>query len=58
MNYYCNKHIPIDGKLLGDIVIGIRVEEVLGSGAPDSPAIFAAMRNLYFNSMEKLGRSF
>ncbi|MCG9972779.1 EthD family reductase [Christiangramia crocea] len=58
MDYYCNKHVPMVGKLLGDAVQGATVEKGLQGGAPDSPAAFAAMGNLYFNSMEEFGNSF
>jgi len=58
MDYYCNKHLPMLDKLLGDAVKGATVEKGLGGGTPDSPATFAAMGNLYFNSMEEFGSSF
>jgi uncharacterized protein (TIGR02118 family) len=58
MDYYCNKHVPMLDKLLGDAVKGATVEKGLGGGTPDSPATFAAMGNLYFNSMEEFGSSF
>ena len=58
MDYYCNKHVPMVGGLLGDSVKGATVEKGLGGGAPDSPGTFAAMGNLYFNSMEEFESSF
>lgn len=58
MDYYCNKHVPMLDKLLGDAVKGATVEKGLGGGKPDSPATFVAMGNLYFNSMEEFGSSF
>lgn len=58
MDYYCNKHVPMLDKLLGDAVKGATVEKGLGGGTPDSPATYAAMGNLYFNSMEEFGSSF
>ena len=58
MDYYCNTHVPMVGALLGDAVKGATVEKGLGGGAPDSPAAYAAMGNLYFNSMEEFGSSF
>lgn len=58
MDYYCNKHVPMLDKLLGDAVKGATVEKGLGGGTPDSPATFVAMGNLYFNSMEEFGSSF
>ena len=58
MNYYSNKHVPMVGDLLGNAVIGATVENGLGGGAPDSPAPFVAMGNLYFNNMETFENSF
>ena len=58
MDYYCDKHVPMVGGLLGDAVKGATVEKGLGGGAPDSPAAYAAMGNLYFSSMEEFGSSF
>ena len=58
MDYYCNTHVPMVGRLLGNAVIGATVEKGLGGGAPDAPATYAAMGNLYFNSMEDFENSF
>ena len=58
MDYYCNKHIPLVGGLLGDAVKGATVEQGLGGAGPDSPAAYAAMGNLYFDTMESFGNSF
>ncbi len=58
IDYYCNKHVPMVAGLLGDSVKGATVEKGLGGGAPDSPATYAAMGNLYFSSMEEFGSSF
>lgn len=58
MDYYCNKHMPMVAELLGEAVISATVEKGLGGGAPDSPATYAAMGNLYFNSLETFENSF
>lgn len=58
MDYYCNKHIPMVAGLLGDAVKGATVESGLGSGTPGAPAPFAAMGNMYFESMESFQNSF
>jgi len=58
MDYYCNKHIPMVAKLLGDAVKGASVEQGLGGGAPGEPASFIAMGNLYFDTMESFQNSF
>ena len=58
MDYYCSKHIPLVGGLLGDAVKGATVEKGLGGAAPGSSASFEAMGNLYFDSMESYQNSF
>lgn len=58
MDYYCNTHVPMVGGLLGDSIKGATVEQGLGGGAPNSPATYAAMGNLYFSSMEEFEASF
>ena len=58
MDYYCNKHVPMVGGLLGDSVKAATVEKGLGGGAPGSPAAYAAMGNLYFASMNSFQNSF
>jgi len=58
MDYYSNNHVPMVGGLLGDAIIGATVENGLGGGEPDSPAPFAAMGNLYFDTMESFENSF
>lgn len=58
MDYYCNKHVPLVDKLLGDSVKAATVERGLGGGVPGSPATYAAMANLYFSSMDSFQNSF
>jgi len=58
MDYYCNKHVPMVAELLGDAVKGATVERGLGGAAPESPAQYSAMGNLYFSSMETFENSF
>lgn len=58
MDYYCNKHAPMVGRLLGDAVKGATVENGLGGAESGSTATYAAMGNLYFNSMESFENSF
>ena len=58
MNYYLNTHIPLVANLLGDAVKGATVEQGLGGPVPNSPATFAAMGNIYFDSMESFQNSF
>lgn len=58
MDYYCNKHVPLVAGLLGEAVKGATVEAGMGGAAPGSPAPFAAMGNLYFDSLESYSNSF
>ena len=58
MNYYLNTHIPLVGKLLGDAIKGATVEEGIAGGAPGTDASYAAMGNIYFESLESFQNSF
>ncbi len=58
MDYYCNKHSPLVSELLGDYLKGSTTEKGLGGGAPGSPAPFAGMGNMYFDSMEDFEKGF
>lgn len=58
MDYYCNNHIPMVSGLLGDAVKGATVESGLGGAGPGSPAPYAAMGNMYFESMESFENAF
>ena len=58
MDYYCNKHVPMVAELLGDSVKGATVEKGLGGGTPDAPAPYAAMGNLYFDTVQAFQNSF
>jgi uncharacterized protein (TIGR02118 family) len=58
MEYYCEKHLPMVGGLLGDYLKGATVEQGLGGGAPGSPAPYLGMGNMYFDSVEDFGKAF
>lgn len=58
IDYYCNTHIPLVGGLLGDALKGATVEKGIAGGAPGSPAPYAAMGNMYFDSAEDFGNAF
>lgn len=58
MDYYCNTHAPLAAGLLGDALKGTTVEKGLGGAAPGSPAIYIAMGNMYFNSIEEFENAF
>jgi uncharacterized protein (TIGR02118 family) len=58
MNYYSGTHVPMVVDLLGDALKSVTVEKGLGGGAPGSPAPYAGMGNMYFDSVEDFGNSF
>ena len=58
MDYYCNKHVPMVGGLLGDALIGATIEEGVSGGEPGSPAPYVAMGNIYFETVESFQNSF
>lgn len=58
MDYYVNKHLPMVGGLLGDSLKGATVEKGVSGAAPGSPALFAGMGNMYFDSVEDFGKAF
>jgi uncharacterized protein (TIGR02118 family) len=58
MDYYCNTHVPMVSNLLGDNLKGATVEKGLGGATPGSPAPYAGMANMYFDSVEDFGNSF
>ena len=58
MDYYVNKHIPMVAGLLGDAVKAASVEKGIGSDQPGVPAPYAAVGNLYFDSVEAFQNSF
>ena len=58
MDYYCDKHLPMVARLLGDHVKGSSVERGISGGAPGSPAPYLATTSLYFDSIEDFQKSF
>jgi len=58
MDYYCTKHLPMVGELLGDFLKGATVEKGLGGAAPDSEPPYLGMGNMYFESVEEFGKAF
>ena len=58
MDYYCNKHVPMVAGLLGDAVKGATVEKGLVGGTAEAPAEYAAIGNLYFDSIDAFENSF
>ena len=58
IDYYCNKHIAMVSKFLGDTLKGMTVEKGLGGVTPNSPAPFVAMGNMYFDTLEAFQKAF
>lgn len=58
MDYYVNKHVPLVAGLCGDAIKGATIENGIAGGAPESAAPYAAMGNLYFDSISAFENSF
>jgi len=52
MDYYCNKHMALTSNFLGKTLKGMSVERGIAGVAPNSPAPYAAIGNMYFDSLE------
>lgn len=58
MDYYVNKHLPMVGSLLGASLKGATVEKGLSGAAQGSPAPYAGMGNMYFDSVDEFEKAF
>jgi uncharacterized protein (TIGR02118 family) len=58
VDYYCTKHMPMVQRLCGPACTSIAVDAGLGGGAPGSPATYAAIGHLVFDSVEAFQNSF
>lgn len=58
MDYYCNIHIPLVEELLGDALKGTTVEKGLGGATSGAKATYAAMGNMYYNSIKEFQTAF
>jgi uncharacterized protein (TIGR02118 family) len=58
MEHYIKSHIPLVSKTLGEALISASYDKGIAGGEPGSPAPFAAIANLFFNSMEEFGKAF
>jgi len=52
LNYYCNTHLPLVGKLLGDALKAISIDSGIAGGSPGQAAPFIAMGHLTFESVD------
>ena len=57
-DYYCDKHVPLVSKLLGDSLINSQVDFGLAGGSPDEEAMFVVMTHLSFDSIESFQEIF
>jgi uncharacterized protein (TIGR02118 family) len=58
IDYYCKKHMAMVSTLSGDALKGMTVEKGIAGVAPNSPALYAAMGNMYFDSIEAFQEAF
>lgn len=58
MGYYLNSHIKMVQQLLGPRLKGVAVEEGISGMQPGSPASYAAMGHLLFESIADFQASF
>ncbi len=54
MDYYCNTHIAMVKEKVGEALKGVSVEKGVSGAAPGSPAGYATVCHLRFDSMEDL----
>ena len=58
MNYYLNTHIPLVQRLVGPALKGVAVDQGIEGGEPGSPATYAAMGHLFFESVKAFQAAF
>ena len=57
-DYYINTHMKMVADRVGDALVKFEVDKGLSGGAPGSPAPYAAVGHLYFNSVEEFAQAF
>ncbi len=50
--YYCDEHVPLVSKLLGDSLKNAQVDFGLAGGLPGTPALYVVMTHMTFDSLE------
>ncbi len=58
MNYYCNTHLPLVKKLLGDALKFSSVDKGMGGAEPGSQAPYIAIGHLFFDTLDAFQQSF
>jgi uncharacterized protein (TIGR02118 family) len=56
--YYTRSHMPMVGRLLGEALKRMEIDEGLGGMTPGSSAPYLGMCHLHFNSVEDFGAAF
>lgn len=57
-DYYVNKHMPMIAEKTGAALIRWEVDKGIAGATPGSPAPFAAVGHLYFNSVPEFIQAF
>ena len=57
-DYYCDKHVPLVSKLLGDALKNVQVDFGIVGGSPDEEALYVVMTHLTFYSIDSFQEIF
>jgi uncharacterized protein (TIGR02118 family) len=57
-DYYVNNHMKMVQDRIGDALLKFEVDRGVAGGAPGSPAPYAAIGHLYFNSVQEFAQAF
>ncbi len=57
-DYYINTHMKMVADRVGDALLKFEVDKGLSGAAPGSPAPYAAVGHLYFNSVPEFAQAF
>ncbi len=58
IDYYCDKHMPMVKARCGAALKGMDIDAGIGGGTPGSPAPYACMGHLYFDSLDAFQSAF
>ena len=58
IDYYCDTHLPLVSRLLGDVLKSGAVDYGVAGGVPGVEAPFVAMGHMTFNSVEEFQEAF
>jgi uncharacterized protein (TIGR02118 family) len=58
MDYYCSKHMPMVKERMAGACSHFTVDQGLAGGRPDQPAAYAAIGQLFFDSLESFQKAF